>query len=140
MLFGFHLRDHLFKLTLFINNESGSHRTHVLLAIEFLQLPSAKDLVYFMLGISDEWKWQIVLRDELLVRRLFVLTNTDDLVACGGQSIDVISQVACLRSTARSIVFGVEVDHHFFAFKLAEGDGVAVLVTGGKIGYLLANF
>ena len=56
----------------------------------------------------------------------------------GAVSEDKIAAIG--RSTARSIVFGVEVDHHFFAFKLAEGDGVAVLVTGGKIGYLLANF
>jgi len=124
----FGLGNHLLQNTVFVNHKRGSVGAVVLSAHELLQSPNAIRVVDAQLLIAEQVEFQAKLVDELVVRLCWVLADAQDLIAFFRQRIEVVVQVARLRSASRGVVLGVEIQDQLGAFELLQRPNVAVLV------------
>ncbi len=115
MGFGIDLADNVRDDAFFVDQEGSPYGAHVLLAIHGFFLPEIVQLHDLLVGISQQGKIKTVLINKLPVGLLVVYADADDLVAGSLKGREIFIEVTGLRRTTRSIVFGVEIQHHLLA-------------------------
>src|SRR5579883_72875 len=127
------------NLALFVNQERGALRTHVLFPVHRFLLPHAVGFDNLVILIADQGKWQCELRFELGVRSCAVHADSEhDDVFLFEPGIQ-IPEIASFPGAARSVILGVKVQDYFFPAQIPEPDLLAGIGGGGKVRRIVTN-
>lgn len=142
VVFGFHhLRsDYAGHGSVRLDDKSSAECAHIFPpAHRFLAIYS--ELLHkFMVSVGYQRKRQLILFDELAVRRFGIDADTDHLHTGIPECAVVVAQIAGLRRTSRSGILGIEIQCDFLSGIIAPSNHPAVLVGSEDIGALSPSF
>lgn len=139
MIFGVYLFYYLFDIALFVNQKGYSVGTHVLAAVHAFFNPGAIGFMDAFAFVGNQVKRQTVFVGKFIVRLYAVAAYTNYFNALCLEAHFIVAKVTGLGGTTGSIVLWVKVQRYFFALKLIEADGFALLVEATEGWCLLAN-
>ena len=107
-----------------IDDKRAAIKTEDSFSIEELVLEHPVLFAHRLVAVAQYSEGEFVVCFELLVGFYAVAADTEHHSAPGGKIVDLITEIDGLARSARSVVFGVEIEDHFFFPKILEGHGI----------------
>ena len=134
------LVEDLSDLAALVDQERFTVRAHVFFTIHTLFAPNSIGLGDLFVGVGQQVEWKLKLGNELLVRFFVVGRDTENADAFLSVNVIRVTKRASFLCTARRVVLWIKIEHDALALEAGQLNGVAILVSRGKIRCLIAFF
>src|SRR5260370_13651807 len=122
-----------------VDQKGAALDAHIFAAIHAFFDPGAVLLAHIGLGVGSEEEGQVVLLLELVVRCNRIFRYPDHHRIGPAVIRQRIAESAGLGGAAGGVILRVEIEHHFLALQLRQGDAAVAVGGQGKIGGFVAN-